>query len=684
MTEPSHAIFLSYASQDQAAAQRVSEALRAVGIAIWFDQSELRGGDAWDQSIRKQIKTCALFIPIISRNTHDRVEGYFRLEWKLAVDRCHLMAAEKAFLLPVVIDDILEADALVPEKFREVQWTRLPGGATSAAFVERVQRLLSGEPSQGPTETESAAASVSAAPTTREPVLAFWRSKAALLVMIAVVVVALGYIVASRLVLPRRLAEVGAAPGPAAQSVPAPVAVFNPPPHSIAVLPFVNMSGDKEQEYFSDGLTEELLNSLVRINELQVAARTSSFSFKGKDADIATIARKLNVGAVLEGSVRSGGHKIRVTAELTNAVTGFHLWSQTYDRQLSDVLQLQTDIANAVTRALKIALLGNIAEKIEMGGTHNPSAFDAYLHATRAYRRGDLDERGMQEAVAGYSEATHLDPGFAMAYADRSLVLNGLGLNYAEGAQRRDYDEKAQRDARKAIALVPDLAVGHLALANILSSTLDFPGADSEYARALALAPGDAKILRRYGRFEVLMGHSDVGLDALRRSVTLDPLNGGNYFVLGEALVFARRPTEALVAFNESKALDPDDASVYGWLGYAYLAAHEFESAKEACERTIEDNRFHCLAMAYEGLGRHADAEAMLAKLTSTKGDSPRVFISMIYAQRGDMDRALAALDQAVHERDPYLLYVKTNPFLDPLRKEPRFQAIERALKFPD
>ena len=458
---------------------------------------------------------------------------------------------------------------------------------------------------------------------------------------------------------------------------------FSPPPHSIAVLPFVNMSGDKDQEYFSDGLTEELLNSLVRINELQVAARASSFSFKGKEADITTIARKLNVGAVLEGSVRRGEHTIRVTAELTNAVTGFHLWSQTYDRPLSDVLQLQTDIANAVTSALKIALLGNIAQKIAMGGTRNPSAFDAYLRATKAYR-GDLDERSMLEAVAGYSEAIHLDPEFAMAYADRSFVLDGLSRNYAAGAKRRDYHEKAQADARKAITLVPDLAVGHLALANIFNSTLDFAGANSECARALALAPGDAKVLRRYGQFEVLMGHSDVGLDALRRSVTLDPLNSDNHFVLGEALVWARRPTEAVISFNEAKARQPDDASVYGWLGYAYLIAHDFQSAKEACERTDETNRFHCLAMAYGGLGRRADAEAMLARVISMKSHSQGVFVAMIYAQRGDMDRALDWLNEAVRERDPYLEYVKTNPFLDPLRKEPRFQAIERELKFPN
>src|SRR5882724_4208445 len=169
---PIGAVFLSYASGDAAAAERICTSLRAVGIEVWFDQSELRGGDAWDQTIRKQIKTCALFLPLISRSTHDRDEGYFRLEWKLAVDRCHLMAADKAFLLPVVIDDTRDDDERAPERFRDVQWTRLPVGATTAAFVGRVRGLLAGELSQEQTGTASTAARVSAAATAGKPVFA--------------------------------------------------------------------------------------------------------------------------------------------------------------------------------------------------------------------------------------------------------------------------------------------------------------------------------------------------------------------------------------------------------------------------------------------------------------------------------------------------------------------------------
>jgi TolB-like protein len=275
--------------------------------------------------------------------------------------------------LPAVIDDTRDNDERVPERFREVQWTRLPGGVTPAPFVERVRRLLSGEQAQGPAGTESATARVSAAPTTRKAVLPFWHWKAALLVTIAVAIAALSYLLANRFVLSKRGAELVSA------------SAFTPPPHSIAVLPFVNLSGDKEQEYFSDALTEELLNSLAEINGLQVAARTSAFSFKGKDNDIGMVARKLNVGAVLEGSVRRSANTIRISAQLINAVTGFHLWSKTYDRDLGDVLKLQTEIATAVASALKVTLLGDVGAKVELGGTHNPAAFDAYLRGAKAF-----------------------------------------------------------------------------------------------------------------------------------------------------------------------------------------------------------------------------------------------------------------------------------------------------------
>jgi TolB-like protein/Flp pilus assembly protein TadD len=681
VTEPSHAVFLSYASQDAEAAQRICEALRAAGIEVWFDQSELRGGDAWDTSIRKQIKTCALFIPVISHTTHDRREGYFRLEWKLAVDRCHLMDADMAFLLPVVIDDTRDDDERVPERFREVQWTRLPGGATSAAFVERVQRLLSGEPAQ-PTGAPPSASRVPAAPSTRKPVLALWRSKAALLAAIAVLVVAIGYFVATRLAPSKRGVEVGAAPAPEAQSAPA--TGFTPPPHSIAVLPFVNLSGDKEQEYFSDGLTEELLNSLAEINELQVAARTSAFSFKGKDTDIGTIARKLNVGAVLEGSVRRSAHTIRITAQLINAVTGFHLWSKTYDRDSGDVLKLQAEIATAVASALKVTLLSDVAAKVELGGTHNPAAFDAYLRGAKVYS-SFRDSKDLPAAIAAYTEAIRLDPRYALAFAARSIALSAVAAVAETEAALRESNDKAQADARQALALAPDLAQAHLALAYVSDGTLDFKQASEAYERALALAPGNAQVLRRSAEFAANMGHFDAGLAAAHRAVVLDPLARESHSLLGRVLYAARRYEEAVAAFAEVISLDPDRKQTYGERGLAYYVLGNLESARASCE-TKRDSWFSqwCLSVIYHKLGRHADAEAELAKLKAALGDTAAYEYVTIDAQWGNRAKALEWLETALRLRDPGLVYLKTDPLMDPLRKEPRFQAVMRELKFPN
>jgi TolB-like protein/Tfp pilus assembly protein PilF len=676
------AVFLSYASQDAEAAQRICAALRSAGVEVWFDQSELRGGDAWDRSIRRQIKTCALFLPVISHRTHDRDEGYFRLEWKLAVDRCHLMAADKAFLLPVVIDDTRDDDERVPERFREVQWTHLPEGVTPAAFVERVRRLLSGATALGRTKTAAAAARVSAAPTANKPVLTSWRSRAALLAPIALVVVALGYVVASRLVLSKRGAEVGAAAAPAAQSASA--AAFNPPPHSIAVLPFVNMSGDKAQEYFSDGLTEELLNSLAEISELQVAARTSAFSFKGKDTDIGTIARKLNVGAILEGSVRRSSHTVRITAQLIDAVTGFYLWSKTYDRDLGDVLKLQTQIATAVADALKVTLLADTATKIELGGTHNPAAFDAYLHATRAADAGEGN--GYLGAVAAYTDAIRLDPNYALAFAGRSFVESLYAAQNAPRSAVRQYLDSALSDAHQAIALAPDLAEGHQALGIYLANgALELKQAGDEFERARALAPGRATILRVSGLFAIMSGRTEAGVADLRRAVTLDPLNALTHHLLGVGLYLAHRYEAARAANAEAISLDPDLVRAYEYSGLSDYQLGNLAAARATCEaRPNSWVTQWCLALTYEKLGRHADAQAAVAKIQAMQGDAAAYQYSTIYAQWGDTAKAIEWLETAMRLRDPGLLYLKTDPLMDPLRNQPRYQAIERELKFPD
>jgi TolB-like protein/tetratricopeptide (TPR) repeat protein len=663
-------VFLSYASQDSAAARRICEALRAAGIEVWFDQSELRGGDAWDQKIRQQIRDCALFIPVISANTASRHEGYFRLEWDLADQRSHMIARNHAFIVPVCVDGTPDAGADVPDSFQRVQWTRLPDGSTPPEFAARIRGLLSpGSP--GPA-LPSAAAGTGAHAQVAESHRS--RNRVAIFAIAAVLAVAaVGAFIVYHL----------QAPPPAAipPTPPASASTFNPPPHSIAVLPFVNMSGDKEQEYFSDGLSEELLNSLARINELHVAARTSSFSFKGKDADVATIAHKLNVGAVLEGSVRRSTSTLRVTAQLIDAVSGFHLWSQTYDRDQGDVLKLQTEIATAVAEALKVTLLGNVGAKTDLGGTRNPAAFDAYLRGMASFRnyRNDQD---LQAAIAAYGEAIKADPEFALAYAERAQAtrqhLDEFGT--PKGA------EAVEADARRAIALAPDLAEGHLALAEYLDTfRQDLTLSTAEYERAIALAPGNEQVIRPYALALAYVGRSEESIAAARRAVALDPLSTLPRTSLGRTLWFAHRREETIAAMNEASRLDPSNPWAAGLRGLSYHLLGDEERARTSCE--ISSTHYEvavCRAVVYQRLGRLAEARTQLEQVYAQNGNSSAYQFAQIYSQWGDQAKAMQWLETAVRLRDTGLKQIKRDPLVESLRNEPRFQTIQRQLNFPD
>jgi len=481
------------------------------------------------------------------------------------------------------------------------------------------------------------------------------------------------------------LAGASAARSPVTPARVEPPSVFTPPPHSVAVLPFSNLSGEPKDEYFSDGLSEELINALTQINALKVIARTSSFSFRGTDADIETIARKLNVAAILEGSVRRAGNKVRITVQLIDTVSGFHIWSHDYDRDLDDVLFLQSDIARAVARELQAKLLGDETPKIELGGTHSPAAFDAYLRGAKAFSTR-TDARDCQTAAAAYTEAIRLDPKYALAFAARSSAHSCYAEEFATGPAVREAFHQAQADARRAVALAPELAEAHAALGSFLASgAQDYAAASEEYRSAVTLAPGNAQVLRDSGRFEAFTGHFDAGLAATHRAVVLDPLNPRSHSMLGQVLLLARRYTDAVAAFTEAISLDPSDEFAIGYRGLAYYGVGDLTKARSSCETKPDHWATQwCLAITYDKLGRHADAEAVVVRMQATYGDAASYQYATIYAQWGDASKSLEWLGTALRVRDPGLNYVKTDPLLDPLRKEPRFQAIERALKRPD
>jgi TolB-like protein/Tfp pilus assembly protein PilF len=442
------------------------------------------------------------------------------------------------------------------------------------------------------------------------------------------------------------------------------------------------MSGDKEQEYFSDGLTEEILNSLARLSELQVTARTSSFSFKGKEVTIATIGHELNVAAVLEGSVRRSGHTVRITTQLVDAVTGFHLWSATYDRDLRDVLKLQTEIATAVATALKVSLLANVAAKSELGGTSNPAAFDAYLRGRRA---SGAKREELLSSISAYTEATRLDPGYALAFVARSGDLNFYAANWATGAEVQEGLRKAEADARRALALAPNLADAHLALANYYVSTLELERADEEYSHAGALEPDNALFLQSYGLFATQIGRTEVGLAAMRRAIRLDPVSAGPHEGYGYVLYLARRYEEAITAYDRGLSVQAEHRANDSPRGLAYYALGKLDAALSSCERDDDDvDTIVCSAVTYNKLGRRADAKLTLAKFMKLRADADAYAYAEIYAQWGETSGALEWLEKAARLRDTGLILLRTDPLMDPLRKEPRFQAIERELKFPN
>jgi serine/threonine-protein kinase len=601
------------------------------------------------------------------------------------------MGKSRAFLVPVCIDDTPDADADVPDSFAAVQWTRLPGDDTPPAFTARISALLGGPGASFASKSAPLTPPGEVRAATARPAS---RARLAVIGLAALVVVGLVYVAFQRSQVSRQpLANhPTAAVGPLAkQALNQPTATegaFAPPPHSIAVLPFVNMSGDPKQEYFSDGVTEELLNSLSRLDQLQVTARTSSFSFKGQNVDVSIIAHKLNVGTILEGSVRRAGNKVRITVQLINAVSGFHIWSQTYDRQISDVLKVQTDLATSIAQQLQVKLVGDETAKLELGGTKNPDAYDAYLRGKQIMRGPNAHGETTHDALAAFDKAIALDPNFAKAYADRAWALHGIAISVHDSQERAALREQALTAAQHAVALAPDLGETHAALAAMRSyEFFDYAGAAPEFERALALSPGNANVQWAFAWYAADLGHFDQAISAARRAVSLDPENATPHGALGFVLSYARRYPEALAAYQDLKVLRPESLGVEGAIAQTLLASGQVEQARQVCEspstKMDESDRHHCLALTYHFLRRQTDAQRELAKYQALEGDSAAYSYAGIYSQWGDVANALQWLTKAEERRDPLLWLLRIDWQLDPIRNEAGFKAIVARMNFP-
>ena len=456
----------------------------------------------------------------------------------------------------------------------------------------------------------------------------------------------------------------------------------------MAVLPFTNLSGDPTQEYLSDGVSEELINALSHIEALQVSARTSSFSFKGKNADIGTIARQLNVAAVLEGSLRRSGDTVRITAQLIDTVNGYHIWSQNYDRDLRDNLALQTDIATAVAQEMRVRLLGDEAARIEVGGTHNSEAYDAYLRGMQIEVTVQ-DMASARRALAAFDQAIALDPNFAAAHTHRARALRSLADFSTDPNAVRDLYAAARQAAERAVALAPDSADAHMVLGwhVLVNGYLDFTRAAPEIDRAMALAPGSASVLDSYAGFQGIVGHRELSLAAMRHAIRLDPQNSRYREHFLHALTMARRFEDVLAAVQDAKALRAEGYYAGLFSFQSYLALGRPELASQTCESPAtpldEDDRHLCLALAYHALGKIRQATAELEELKALEGDVGAALYAAIYAQWGDPAAALAWLATAERVNRASLATIKVDWMFDPIRDQPQFQALVQRLKFP-
>ena len=456
------------------------------------------------------------------------------------------------------------------------------------------------------------------------------------------------------------------------------------PTPSIAVLPLVNMSRDPDQDYFADGLAEELLDLLAKVPGLHVAARTSAFSFKGKNEDVRTIGEKLNVATLLEGSVRKAGDQVRITTQLINAKDGYHLWSETYDRKLTDVFAVQDEIAQAVVAALKLKLLPGQEPNSKLHRTGNPEVYAQYLLGKQLFNRATVD--GYRRAAQAFEKALAIEPGFAPAWAGLAHATYWIADSGDTSAAISDGQRRALAAAEKAVALAPDLAEAYSARGAIRSACRwDWSGAKADFERALALSPESAEVLRDYSLFVLRpLGQLQEAIAVSRKAAALDPLNGRVWSSLGSLLVNADQVDEGRVALNRSLEINPEQAFAAAWLGALLMREGKPAEALKMYERsTSAAFRLIGAAIAQYDLGNTEESQRALDTLIAGYSASAAYQIAAIYASRGEKDPAFEWLDRAYAQGDGGLTLLKIDTLMRKLHGDPRWAAFLKKMNLP-
>lgn len=629
-------VFVSYKAEDRRRVKPLVEALASEGFSVWWDE-QIGGGAAWRREIEAELNDAKCALIVWSKRSVGP-EGTFVQDEAARAQQRHVY-------LPVAIDKVHP-----PLGFGETQAFPLTGwhGDRSDprydALLEAARAVVAGKPFHERLST-------------------------------------LGSGVSRRTLLGGGVAAAAAVAGVGSWILFKPdlvAAAFQ----SIAVLPFANLSGDSRQTYFSDGIAEELRMALASLPGLKVAGRISSEAVRDEDAK--TAARKLRVAHVLTGSVRQSPSTIRISAELIDGRTGLDRWSQDYDRPPGDSIMIQTDIAENVARSLAAALGIAARAAITIGGTSKAAAQRLVIEARAIAREGTKSAR--QHALELVESAIRLDPNYADAYAQKSVMLGSYANNFAIGAaDLATMRAEAMRLAQTAIRIAPRLAMGHAAIAQLHQSNLDMARAASEFQRAVQLAPGDADIVGRYVYLLARIGKPSEALNAADNVIAFDPLNHFSYENRVSALYDQRRYQEALDYAEKVRRDSPELFRAPGLIADCLLMLGRVEEASRAYGLLIADSwqQLNGQTLALARAGDRAAAAAMLAKFKRLHGETSSYQYAGIYAQLGDRQRALDALDRALAIRDGGLASIKIDPLLDPIRREPRFEAIVKRMNFP-
>ena len=470
---------------------------------------------------------------------------------------------------------------------------------------------------------------------------------------------------------------------------PQPKAAPEPQVRSLAVLPLENLSGDPAQEYFSDGMTESLINNLAQIRALRVISRISVMRFKGSRKPLPEIAHDLNVDAVITGSVQSAGRRVKITAQLIQAATDTHLWAGDYDGEMADVLKLQSEVARAVANEIRVQVTAEERTRLAGARRVNPEAHEAYLLGR--YHGHKWNENDLREAIAYFEHAIQIDPDYAAAWAGLSDAWRQRGI---WGDKRfREVEAPSRNAALKAVKLDANLAEAHIALSYVKNSyDTDWLGSEEEARRALELDPGNLDAHYAYGNLLMGLGRHDEAIREMQSAERLDPLSSGTQSTLGRVLYRARRYAEAEPHLKRAIELDPQNYGAYGRLGDLYEQMGRYPEAIANLEKSDAMRNggrglgYRArLARVYAVMGRQDEARRMLEKMKATTAPDrlPSISLAAAYAALGDKDEAFKVLFRLIDERNNLILFIKEDPPLNNLHSDPRWKEVLRRLNFP-